>query len=216
MSSRCPKEWRSKQIILNFEASDWETSVWVDDNFVMNHHGGYDPFTCNISPFLSDSRNHSLVVRVTDPTDKGRQPRGKQVSDPGGIWYTPSSGIWQSVWLEPAGISWVSDLRIIPDIDNGRLSVTVLEERCHGPEGCPPMDMAPSLAEVTVSLDGVTIGTASGEAGRPLTIDIPDPELWNPDNPVLYDLKIRLITGGIVTDDGQLLCRYEEGIAWCH
>jgi hypothetical protein len=196
-----PGSWRSKQIILNFEASDWETSVWVDDNLAMNHRGGYDPFTCNISPFLSKSRKHSIVVRVTDPTDKGRQPRGKQVSKPGGIWYTPSTGIWQSVWLEPAGISWISDLRIIPDIDNGKLSVTVMEDRCNGPEGCPPVDLAPSIAEVTVTLGEATIGTASGEAGVPLTIVIPDPQLWNPDNPVLYDLKIRLITGGKVTDE---------------
>jgi len=195
-----PRAWNGKQIILNFEASDWETSVWIDDNLAINHHGGYDPFTCNISPFLSDNRRHSIVVRVTDPTDKGKQPRGKQVSQPGGIWYTPTTGIWQSVWLEPAGISWISDLRIIPDIDNSRLSVRVLEERCLGPEGCPPVDMAPSLAEVTVSLNGTTIGTASGEAGLPVTIEIPDPKLWSPDNPVLYDLKIRLITGGTVTD----------------
>ncbi len=198
---KLPKEWQSKQIILNFEASDWETTVWIDDNLAMNHRGGYDPFTCNISPFLGDSRKHIIVVKVTDPTDKGRQPRGKQVSGPGGIWYTPSTGIWQSVWLEPAGISWIRDLRIIPDIDNGKLSVTVLEERCNGPEGCPPIDMAPSLAEVTVSLDGTIVGTASGEAGMPVAIGIADPKLWNPDNPVLYDLKIRLITGGKVTDE---------------
>jgi hypothetical protein len=196
-----PGGWRNKQIMLNFEASDWETSVWVDDNFAMNHHGGYDPFTCNITPYLSPGRKHSIVVRVTDPTDMGRQPRGKQVSGPGGIWYTPSTGIWQSVWLEPAGASWISDLRIIPDIDNGRLSVTVIEDRCIGPEGCPPVDMAPSIAEVTVSLDGATIGTASGEAGLPVTIGIADPRLWSPDNPILYDLKIRLITGGEVTDE---------------
>jgi beta-galactosidase/beta-glucuronidase len=98
-------------------------------------------------------------------------------------------------------MSWISDLRIIPDIDNGKLSVTVLEDRCHGPEGCPPVDLAPSIAEVTVTLAGAPIGTASGEAGVPLSIGIPDPQLWSPDNPVLYDLKIRLITGGKVTDE---------------
>ena len=78
-----PRAWRSKQIILNFEASDWETSVWIDDNLAMNHHGGYDPFTCNISPFLSDSRKHSIVVRVTDPTDKGQAAERKAGLQPG-------------------------------------------------------------------------------------------------------------------------------------
>jgi hypothetical protein len=196
-----PKDWWGKQITLNFEASDWETTVWIDDKFALNHRGGYDPFSCNITSYLSDSRRHSIVVQVTDPTDKGRQPRGKQVSEPGGIWYTPSTGIWQSVWLEPTDKSWIGDLRIVPDIDNGTLTLTVGEERCHGPEGCPPVDMAPSLAELTVSLDGDIIATASGEAGMPLTIGIPEPQLWSPDDPVLYDLKIRLITGGTVTDE---------------
>ncbi|MCK7540587.1 MAG: hypothetical protein MZV63_61705 [Marinilabiliales bacterium] len=79
-----------------------------------------------------------MVVRVTDPTDRGRQPRGKQVNTPGGIWYTPSSGIWQSVWIEPVDNSWIGDLRIVPDIDNSTLTVTVMEERCHGPEGARP------------------------------------------------------------------------------
>lgn len=198
---RLPTDWAGKQITLNFEASDWETTVWIDDNFAVNHRGGYDPFSCNITPYLSDSRKHSIVVRVTDPTDKGRQPRGKQVSEPEGIWYTPSTGIWQSVWLEPTGSSWIGDLKIIPDVDNSTLTVKVNEERCQGPDGCPPVDMAPSLAEVTVSFDGAMIATVSGEAGKPLIIGIPDPHLWSPDDPNLYDLKIRLITGGNVTDE---------------
>ncbi len=78
-----PRNWKGKQLILNFEASDWETTVWIDDNFAVSHQGGYDPFSCNITPLLSESRKHTMVVRVTDPTDRGRQPRGKQVTDPG-------------------------------------------------------------------------------------------------------------------------------------
>ena len=81
-----PRTWKEKQIVLNFEASDWETTIWVDDNLAAIHRGGYDPFWCNITPYLSDRKKHTLVVKVTDPTDRGRQPRGKQVLKPGGIW----------------------------------------------------------------------------------------------------------------------------------
>jgi hypothetical protein len=198
-----PKSWRGKQVILNFEASDWETTVWIDDNFAISHRGGYDPFSCNISPYLSDSRKHTIVARVTDPTDSGRQPRGKQVSVPGGIWYTPTTGIWQSVWLEPAGTAWINDLRMIPDIDRGNLSVTVMEEHCQGTGNCPPVDIAPSLTEVTVLYNNVIVATQSGIAGEPISVNIPEPHLWSPDNPCLYDLKIRLITGGITSDEAQ-------------
>ncbi len=196
-----PRHWEGKQLILNFEASDWETTVWIDDKLAVSHQGGYDPFSCNITPFLAKGKEHTVAVRVTDPTDAGSQPRGKQVSSPGGIWYTPTSGIWQSVWIEPVDKTWIGDLRIVPDIDNSTLTVAVMEERCHGPEGCPPVDMAPSLAEVTVLEGGVTIGVSSGITGTPITIDIPDAKLWSPENPHLYDLSVRLVTGGIVTDE---------------
>ena len=196
-----PKKWTGKQLVLNFEASDWETTVWVDDNFAVSHQGGYDPFSCNITQYLSGGRKHTLVVRVTDPTDIGHQPRGKQVSDPERIWYTPTSGIWQSVWLEPVNKTWIGDLHIIPDIDNGTLTVTVIEEKCQGPEGCPPIDMAPSLAVVTLISDGEEIEVSSGVTGSPVTLTIPDAKLWSPDSPFLYDLKIKLVTGGVVTDE---------------
>jgi len=197
-----PKQWNDKQIIINFEASDWETTVWVDDNLAAVHRGGYDPFWCDITNYLGDTKKHKLVIRVTDPTDRGRQPRGKQVMKPGGIWYTPTSGIWQSVWLEPVEKSWIGELRIVPDIDSGVLYVTVIEERCQGgPEKCPPVDMAPSLAEVTLLSDGRTVAVASGSTGSVLALPVPDAKLWSPEDPYLYDLKVKLVTGGQVTDE---------------
>lgn len=196
-----PKQWKDRQLILNIEASDWETRIWIDDNFAMSHRGGYDPFSCDITPFLSGSRKHTIVVRVTDPSDRGRQPRGKQVSSPGGIWYTPTTGIWQSIWLEPVGKAWIGDLMIVPDIDRGILTVTVREERCHGPEGCPPVDMAPSLAEVTIMSDEIALATGTGVAGSAIELALPSPHLWSPDDPFLYDLKITLVTGGVISDE---------------
>jgi len=196
-----PKEWKGQQMILNFEASDWETSVWIDGKLAGKHSGGYDPFSFNITPFLADSKKHKILVRVWDPTDRGRQPRGKQVTKPGGIWYTPTTGIWQSVWLEPVNNSWIGGLRVVSDIDNGTFTVTVSEDRCKGVEGCPPVDMAPSLAEVTILYKGNVAGTVSGETGKPLSVSIGDPHLWSPGDPALYDMEIKLISGGLPVDN---------------
>ncbi len=196
-----PKSWRGQQLILNFEASDWETDVWIDGTHALTHRGGYDPFSCNITGLLSPARRHTLLVRVTDPTDRGRQPRGKQVLRPGGIWYTPVSGIWQSVWLEPVGKNWIDDLRIVPDIDGRRLLVTVMEERCRGTADCPPVDMAPSLTEVTLLTGDEEVATVTGLTGTPVILPVPEPRLWSPDDPFLYDLRVRLLTGGTVCDE---------------
>ena len=197
-----PKQWKDKRVIINFEASDWETTVWVDDKIVSTHRGGYDPFWYDITNWLDGRKKHTLAVKVTDPTDRGPQPRGKQVTKPGGIWYTPTSGIWQTVWLEPVETTWIGDLRIVPDIDNGVLHVTVIEEYCQGgPEECPPVDMAPSLAEITLLAEGETLAVASGTTGSVVTLPVPDARLWSPDDPYLYDLKVRLVTGGRVTDE---------------
>ncbi len=196
-----PKEWNGQQMILNFEASDWETSVWIDGKLAGKHSGGYDPFSFNISPLLADSKKHKILVRVWDPTDRGRQPRGKQVTKPGGIWYTPTTGIWQSVWLEPVNKSWISGLRVVSDIDKGTFTVTVSEDHCRGAEGCPPVDMAPSLAEVTFLYKGEVAGTISGETGKPMAVSVGDPHLWSPESPALYDMEVKLISGGFPADN---------------
>ena len=88
-----PRDWRKKEIILHFGAVDWESELWINDQKVGLHKGGYDPFSFNISPYLNKGLNQKLELRVWDPTDDGFQPRGKQIENPKGIWYTPVSGI---------------------------------------------------------------------------------------------------------------------------
>ncbi|GAB4144882.1 MAG: glycoside hydrolase family 2 TIM barrel-domain containing protein [Planctomycetota bacterium] len=95
-----PDEWRGERILLRFEAVDHEAEVFVDGARLGSHRGGYDPFSFDATSALRESGPHVVVVGVRDPTDDGAQPRGKQVRRPGGIWYTASSGIWQTVWLE--------------------------------------------------------------------------------------------------------------------
>lgn len=106
-----PANWEDRNILLHFGAVDWKTDIWINDIKVGSHEGGYTPFSFNITPFLGDGEQQ-LIVKVWDPTDEGPQPRGKQVKEPKGIWYTPVTGIWQTVWLEPvsqkriAGPQW--------------------------------------------------------------------------------------------------------------
>lgn len=118
-----PSLWKGKKILLHFGAADWKTDVWVNDVKVGSHTGGFTPFSFDITPALSAKGANQLVVKVWDPTDKGPQPRGKQVTRPEGIWYTPVTGIWQTVWLEPVGGKHIENLRITPDIDRNLLTV---------------------------------------------------------------------------------------------
>ncbi len=184
-----PFLWHKKHILLNFEACDWETKVWIDGKVAGNHRGGYDPFSIDITQFLGDRKKHELLISVWDPTDKGTQPRGKQVSSPGSIWYTPSSGIWQSVWIEPVSDSHISSFRTLVDPDNGTLTI---KSDVTNPEN--------SSIKVKVFLNGKKVAEASGRADKDVSATVKNPLLWSPDNPVLYDIEIKLISNNRTTD----------------
>ncbi len=118
------------RLLLHFGASDWETVVWVNGKKVGEHRGGYDPFTFDITDALTSTKRervatdaeNELVVAVSDPTDGSFQPRGKQVRKPHGIWYTPTTGIWQTVWLEPVPKTYVRAIKVVPDLDTNTAS----------------------------------------------------------------------------------------------
>ena len=103
-----PSKWNGKRIMLNFGAVDWKCDVWVNDIKVGSHTGGYTPFSIDITQALKKKGN-TLKVRVWDPTDQGEQPCGKQHVKPHGIWYTPVTGIWQTVWLEPVNENHIKE-----------------------------------------------------------------------------------------------------------
>jgi beta-galactosidase/beta-glucuronidase len=153
---RC-KVRRSKdhRTLLHFGAVDWHAQVWVNDQLVGEHKGGYTPFSFDITDALKRGQQ-TLTVRVWDPTDQWTQPRGKQVSTPGGIWYTAVTGIWQTVWLEQVPEIHIARLTVVPDVAASRLEITVTPNR-----------MQPDLrVTVTASKDEQGVGTASGSAGR--------------------------------------------------
>ena len=186
-----PSSWKGKKVLLHFGAVDWKTDVWVNDVKVGSHTGGFTPFSFDITEALQ-GKNNTLMVKVWDPTDKGYQPRGKQVSRPEGIWYTPVTGIWQTVWLEPVSESYIQDLRITPDIDNSLLSLKALVKDATSKD----------LVEVKV-FDGQQL-VAQGKSINGECVQVAMPEnakLWSPESPFLYTLKVSLKQNGKLVDE---------------
>lgn len=182
-----PSKWKDKKILLHFGAVDWKADVWVNDIKVGQHTGGYTPFSFDITPALMKGEN-KLVVKVWDATDRSYQPRGKQVNNPEGIFYTPVTGIWQTVWLEPVATEYIENVKSTPNIDNGTLTVDVSTQT------------RDAWIEVRV-LDGDKVVSASKAlAGQPLQLNIPNAKLWSPESPFLYNLEIALVRNGKVID----------------
>lgn len=179
-----PAGWKNKKILLHFEAVDWETTVWLNGKKVGEHRGGSDPFSFDISKYLK-SGTQELEVSVWDPTDTGTQPRGKQVLDPKGIWYTAVTGIWQPVWLEPVDQTHIVSVIPQADIDKGNVTVKTALSRTNGNE----------RINVKVLKNGKVLAEKSGPAGSPLEITVPDPTLWTPYDPVLYRFELTLTDG---------------------
>ena len=186
-----PSGWKGKNVKLNFGAVDWKADVFINDILIGSHQGGYAPFSFDITPFLTGKTKHTLVVRVWDPTDKGYQPRGKQVNNPEGIWYTPVTGIWQTVWMEPVAANHITAIKSIPCIDSGSLNVTVSTSEC----------CATDIVEVKLLDKGQIVATAKGLQGKELRLSVKNPTLWDTKNPYLYDMKVSVSSNGKVVDE---------------
>ncbi|HOL30726.1 MAG TPA: glycoside hydrolase family 2 TIM barrel-domain containing protein [Anaerohalosphaeraceae bacterium] len=185
-----PSRWNGQRILLHFGAVDWETEVYINGSSVGIHKGGYDAFSFDITPFLLPAGQQELIVRVYDPTDNGGYPRGKQTLSPGGIMYTPTTGIWQTVWLEPVPQISLTELKLIPDVDHKLLNIT----------GWVSQPAANLTIQATAYDNGVPAGTVSGAVGDQLQLVMHNPKLWSPETPFLYDLKVVLKQGSTVID----------------
>ncbi|UAY55743.1 glycoside hydrolase family 2 protein [Arachidicoccus terrestris] len=159
--------------LLHFGAVDFEATVYLNGKEVGKHQGGYQNFDIDITDALKQGDNE-LVVKVWDPTDQGPNPHGKQVLDPQGIMYTPTSGIWQTVWLESVPHDYIKGLKIMPDIDQSLVTITVNSD-VSGP--------------VEITTAGKTI---TGNANEGITVPVANPKLWSPENPYLYDLTVKM------------------------
>ncbi|MBQ9874972.1 MAG: glycoside hydrolase family 2 [Thermoguttaceae bacterium] len=177
-----PEEWKGKSILLNFGAVDWRCDVYLNDAKVGSHQGGYCPFTVDLTAALRDGEQ-TLIVKVWDPTNDGVQAIGKQIKNPHGIWYTPVTGIWQTVWLEPVSKAHITKVRAVSDIDDMTQTVFVDAEEAEG-------------AQVVIGDKKCKV--VSGRAT--ITLDVKGQELWTPDNPKLYDFSVSLEKDGQTVD----------------
>jgi len=168
-----PSGAKGDRLLLHFGAVDYQCRVYVNGQEVGTHEGGYTAFSFDITDFLKSGTNE-LVVKVYDPSDAGIGPRGKQVLNPQNIYYTPSSGIWQTVWLETVPKDYIAGLKMTPDVDNGTVRVLV-ESATDKP--------------VRVTAAGRAV---KGHANTEISLPIGDVRLWSPADPYLYDLEVTL------------------------
>lgn len=176
-----PDSYKNKRVLLHFGAVDWQCAVFVNRQEVGTHFGGSDPFSFDITSYLKSEGEQELQVAVYDPSSKGGQPIGKQTTNPGSIWYTSCSGIWQTVWLEPVNDCYIQRYEVVPDAANGTARVKVIASD-------------PSCKFYLVARDGeeVVATTEKTRVGEEVTLTISDPKLWSPDSPFLYNLDIYL------------------------
>ncbi len=190
----------NKRVLLHFGAVDWEAEVWVNGIRAGSHQGGFDGFSLDISDLLIKGEKQTIRVRVWDPSDAGPQPRGKQVQNPRGIWYTPVTGIWQTVWLETVPVQHITgvtsktdwenkNLIFSPEIQSNRQDLTV-QISVMDPEG---------FSE-----------TKSAKLGEPIQIHLPNPKPWSPGDPFLYSVSIKLYQGKNLLDEAQSYAAFRD------
>ncbi|OXM64821.1 LamG-like jellyroll fold domain-containing protein [Amycolatopsis vastitatis] len=179
-----PRDWRGQRILLHFQAVDYDATIIVNGKTVSRHTGGYDSFSVDVTDALTTARDQELIVGVADPNDQGGQPIGKQRQPGDGIFYTPTSGIWQTVWLEPVAPAHIDRLDVTPDVASGSVTVNAVV-------GGPVRQRVEAVAYD----HGRPVGRVSGDANKPLKLKVDRPHLWSPDDPFLYDLRVRLSTG---------------------
>ncbi len=165
--------------LLHFDAVDYKCFVFLNGQKVGEHKGGYFNFTIDITNALKEVGDNELIVLVQDPSDTGTQQRGKQKLNHSGIWYTPTSGIWQSVWLENVPLTYIEKIKIKPDVDGDFIDLYIAVNN--------PDEVEKYTADIF--LQGKRVAFAESELNQ-FRIRIKNARLWSPENPVLYDIKI--------------------------
>ncbi|MCE9525889.1 MAG: hypothetical protein K8R36_07525 [Planctomycetales bacterium] len=189
------------RVLLHFGAVDWETTVWVNGKEVTNHRGGYDPFSADITDALLADKPSELLVAVSDPADASFQPRGKQVRKPEGIWYTPTTGIWQTVWLEVVPENYISAVRITPDVDKSSVIFSVDYQLAAGKATALTAKIFAAGEEIPDKHRSSIKDSVSNKQTSIWPVHISKPRLWSPDSPFLYDVIFTITVEGKVVDE---------------
>ena len=198
---KTPDAWEKENVLLHFGAVDWDATVWVNGKELGRHLGGYDGFSFDVTSALKSEGEQEIVVCAWDPVDVGHQARGKQVRNPGGIWYTPTTGIWQTVWLEPVAKANVDSLRITPNIDDSSVTVA-LHAVVTG--GTPEVKIEVLDGQQVVQQAALVVKemmkSYPPQIAPSLTVKVPNAKLWSPESPFLYGLRITLLENGQPAD----------------
>lgn len=187
-----PKSMEGQEILLHFGAVDWKCEVYVNGTKVGTHTGGFDPFYFDITSALKPGRaKQNIRVLVQDTQEFGGYPHGKQKINEKVIWYTPTTGIWQTVWIEPVPEVHIEKVEIVPDVDNSKFSLNTVV----------PNAPAGLKVNATVYDNGEKILEVKDmEPNAEAFATIENPKLWSPDSPFLYDIEIELVQDGKVVD----------------
>ena len=187
---KIPSNMSKGRLLLHFGAVDWKCEVFINGTSAGVHEGGYDPFYFDVTNLIRGRGDQEILVSVTDPSDEGPQPRGKQVKEPKSIWYTPVTGIWQTVWLEAVPSTFIASIKNTPDLDKKQLRV---------------------VAEVANAQQGDVIKATAMRANQKIaeanfsenvaTITLNDVQEWLPDSPALYDLVVTVTRRGKKVDE---------------
>lgn len=186
---RVPSSWSGRQVVIHFGGVTWHAEVSVNGTRVGSHSGSYDAFDVDVTDAFVAGDN-TLTVDVVDPGSAGGQPLGKQFYRSMLILFTPASGIWQSVWMEPVAPAHLTDLTAVTDLRTSQLRF--LPTLVGGD--------ATTRVRVTVTDEGRLVGTAEGPAAGPVGVTVRRPHLWTPDDPHLYDVRAEVLQGGAVVD----------------
>lgn len=177
---------KGKNILLHFGAVDWQCKVYINKELVGTHTGGYCSFSFDITEYLTDGEN-TLTLCVYDPTESGWQQRGKQDNHPHGFWYTATSGIWQTVWLEGVNECHIEKIKVVPDIDRGVVNIKAFTT--HNDVNTLSLTVFDGENEIIckdISLDE--------------DVEIPNFKLWSPEEPNLYSFTLEIKKDGEVFD----------------
>ncbi|MBR5034139.1 MAG: beta-galactosidase [Bacteroidales bacterium] len=182
-----PASYLKDHVLLNCGGIDCVAEIKINGEFVRKHVGGFTAISEDVTKYLKKGENE-IVIKVTDATDTGYQAVGKQRCEASGIWYTPVSGIWQTIWLEPVSETHISNLRITPYLDLETFTVNAATSTGKG------------TVEVKIFDGKKQVASGKGEAGKDINIKMKDLKLWTPDDPFLYDFKITVKDGGKTVD----------------
>lgn len=185
-----PPTWSPQRVLLNFGAVGWQAKVYVNGHLAGTHEGDYDSFALDITPWINRTGLNELVVGFYDPIGAAGEPVGKQTpGTPAGILHTASSGIWQTVWLEPVSAEHITGLDLVPDVVGSRLLVNAAVT-------------GGSAGKVTAQVlaGNRVVATATGRPGRTFSVVVTHPHLWSPTDPYLYNLRVQLAAGSTRLD----------------